>query len=124
MPHKSDIPPRPSAAPQSGERNSKDGPWMWANKSALEKIRTRCEDAKSTLAVYFALCEIASDEQSNDFMAAMLKIAGKSCLSTRTVFDHLNDLERIGLVEIHRSKTSQNYRIPSAYVLLRCEFNP
>jgi hypothetical protein len=118
---KSPPSPRHYATPKSGERSAKDGPWCWANKSALEKIRTRCEDPRSTLAVYLALCEIASDEQSNNFMASMDRIAAKACLSRRTVFDRLNDLERIGLVEIFRSKTSQNFRIPSAYVLLKCE---
>lgn len=111
-------------APPEGkpaERTMKDGAWAWVNKAALEKIRTRCEDAKSALAVYLALCEIASDEQSNDFMVSMDKIGGKCCLSRRTVFDRLNDLEFIGLVEIARSKTNQNFRIPSAYTLLRCE---
>lgn len=94
---------------------------MWANKAALEKIRMRCENANSCLGVYLALCEIASDERSEDFMISMDKIAGKCCLSRRTVFDRLNDLEFIGLVEIARSKTNQNLRIPSAYILLRCE---
>ena len=108
----------------SGERDIKDGPWFWTNKSAVEKIRHRCEDPRSTLGVYLALCEIASDEQTNEFLASMDRIAAKACLSRRTVFDRLNDLERIGLVEIFRSKTSQNFRVPSAYLLLRCEFNP
>jgi CTP-dependent riboflavin kinase len=99
----------------------KDGPWAWVNKAALEKIRTRCEDSKSSLGVYLALCEIASDEKSNNFMVSMDRIASKCCLSRRTVLDRLNDLEFIGLVEIHRSRTTQSIRIPSAYVLLRCE---
>jgi hypothetical protein len=68
-----------------------------------------------------ALCEIASDERSNNFTVSMDKIASKCCLSRRTVLDRLNDLEFIGLVEIFRSKTSENFRIPSAYLLLRCE---
>jgi len=96
---------------------------MWATKSALEKIRTRCEDPRSTLGVYLALCEIGSDEQSNDFMASMNRIAAKACLSRRTVFDRLNDLERIGLINIYRSQTSENFRIPSSYELLRCEYS-
>ena len=106
----------------SDERNIKDGAWAWMNKAALEKIRTRCEDAKSSLGVYLALCEIASDHKSQSFMVSMDKIASKCCLSRRTVLDRLNDLEFIGLVEITRSKTSENFRIPSAYLLLRCEF--
>jgi CRP-like cAMP-binding protein len=103
------------------ERDTHDGHWAWFNLDACDKIRTRCEDAKSTLAVYLALCEIASDKRSNDFMVSMDGIASKCCLSRRTVFTRLNDLESIGLLEIARSKTSENFRIPSAYKLLRCE---
>ncbi|MDR3412740.1 MAG: hypothetical protein P4L87_17640 [Formivibrio sp.] len=104
------------------ERDMKrDKPWAWFQKAALEKIRTRCEDAKSTIAVYLALCEIASDEQSSSFVVSMDKIGSKCCLSRRTVFDRLNKLEFIGLVQIARSKTNENFRIPSAYTLLRCE---
>jgi len=103
------------------ERKSTDGPWGWFNKHALEKIRNSCEDVKSCLGVYLSLCEIASDEQSENFMVSMHRISMKCGLSRRTVFDRLNDLERIGLVEIARSRTSENYRIPSAYMLLRCE---
>jgi predicted transcriptional regulator len=103
------------------QRSAKDGPWAWFNKAAIEKIRTRCEDPKSSLAVYFALVEIASDEQSDDFTVSMQKIASKCCLSRRTVFDRLNDLERIGLIDVYHSKTSEQFRIPSAYKLLRCE---
>jgi hypothetical protein len=118
-------PPRPPEKQlrAKGERDTKDGPWAWANKSALEKIRTRCEDPRSTLAVYLALCEIASDEHSNNFRCSMNKVGAKCCLSRRTVFDRLNDLEFIGLVEIHRSLTNKNNRLPSAYILLRCETN-
>jgi hypothetical protein len=117
------IPPRRPPKRDNGERSAKDGPWFWANKSALEKIRTRCEDPRSTLGVYLALCEIASDEQSNNFMASAMKIASKSCLSQRTVFDRVKDLEQIGLVEIERGHSSATSRIPNAYILLKCEFN-
>lgn len=107
---------------QMKTRDIKDcAPWCWAEKAALEKIRARCEDAKTTLLVYFALCEVASDERSQDFMISMDKIAGKSCLSRPTVLKSLQRLEQIGLVEIHRSKTSQNFKIPSAYRMLVCE---
>ena len=131
-PTKKAPPPKKSFPPESdslemeseaGIKRSmkKDGPWMWANKAALEKIRLRCEDAKSSLAVYLALCEVASDEQSDNFRVSMDRIGSKCGLSRRTVFDRLNDLEFIGLVDIERSKTSANFRMPSSYVLLRCE---
>lgn len=103
-------------------RDIKDcAPWCWSEKAALEKIRTRCEEAKIALLVYGALCEIASDERSEDFLVSMDKIAGKSCLSRPTVFKALQMLDGLGLVEIHRSRTSENFRVPSAYRLLRCE---
>jgi biotin operon repressor len=111
--------PPPESKPT--ERTMKDGAWFWANKSALNKIRSRCEDAKSALAVYLALCEIASDEQSESFMVSMDRISAKCGLSRPTVFFRLNDLEYIGLVEIQRSRTNQNYRIPNAYTLLKAE---
>jgi hypothetical protein len=105
----------------STERATKDGPWCWANKAAIEKIRSNCEDAKSALGVYFALCEIASDEGSNNFRASHDKIAAKCGLSRQWVMRRLNDLEFIGLVEIFRSETSPHFKMPSAYILLRCE---
>jgi hypothetical protein len=106
----------------SVERNMKDGPWAWFNKSALEKIRTRFEDPTSTISVYLALCEISSDEKSNNFRVSMAKIGNKCGLSSRTVIERLKDIEFLGLVEIHRSKTNENFRMPSAYILLRCEY--
>ena len=96
-------------------------PWCWAEKAALDKIRDRSEDAKTTLLVYHALCEIASDERTEEFLISMDKIAAKSCLSRPTVFKSLQILEGLGLVEIQRSRTSKNFRIPSAYRLLGCE---
>ena len=96
-------------------------PWCWLEKAALEKIRDRSENAKITQLVYLALCEIASDERTEDFLISMDKIAGKSCLSRPTVLKSLQILEGLGLVEIHRSRTSENFRIPSAYRLICCE---
>ena len=51
----------------------------------------------------------------------MHRIAGKCCLSRPTVLKHLNQLEFIGLVEIFRSRTNENFKVPSAYKLLVCE---
>ena len=103
-------------------RNTKEcAPWCWVEKAALEKIRARSEEGKTTLLVYLALCEIASDERSEDFLVSMDKIAGKSCLSRPTVFKSLPILEELGLVHITRSRTSENFRVPCAYRLLVCE---
>jgi CRP-like cAMP-binding protein len=117
----SDRPPPRGKLTAPGERTMKDGAWAWVNKSALEKIRNQIEDAQSALAVYYALAEIASDEQSGDFRASMDRIAAKCCFSRRTVAKRLNDLEFNGLVEIQRSETTENFKMPSAYLMLRCE---
>jgi hypothetical protein len=102
------------------ERSTKNGNWMWAEKHALEKIRSSIEFkyAGSVLATYLALCECSSDERSNNFMASAFKISGKSCLSPRTVYDCLKELERIGLINITRG--TKNSKVPNAYELLDC----
>ncbi len=102
------------------KRETTDGPWMWANKAALKKIRDSCdEDWKARLAVYLALCEIASDERTKgEFKAPMDRIAAKCGYSRRAVFDKLNELEALQLISICRSATSENYRVPSSYVIL------
>ena len=112
---------RKTSNPSNGQRSSADGPWCWANKSALNKIRSRCEDSKSILGVYWALCECASDERSDDFTISLDRIGAKCGMTRKTVAKWLYELERIGLIDVLRSKTSQHFRIPSAYVLLRCE---
>jgi DNA-binding MarR family transcriptional regulator len=94
---------------------------MWAEKASLEKIRTCLEKPSMTLLVYWALCEIASDERTDDFIIPMDKIVSKCGLTRPTVDKQLKLLETHGLVEIHRSRTNQNMRIPSAYTLTTCE---
>lgn len=108
----------------SVKRSPKDGAWFWGNKSAMEKIRHSCERAKLVLGVYVALCEIASDEHSDDFIASTDKIASRCGQSYSNTFELIKELERIGLVRVLRSPTNQNFRVPSAYTLLKCEYNP
>jgi hypothetical protein len=117
----SDCPPHQNNLVKSDQRSTRDGPWFWITKAAVEKIREDCEDTRSTLGIYVALCEIASDERSESFIASMDKIAAKSCLTRRTVIDRLKDLERIGVIRIYRSATTANFRVPSQYTLLRCD---
>jgi hypothetical protein len=103
------------------QRKMSDAPWLWITKNSLRKIRARCEDARTTLLVYMALAECASDEGSDDFTISMNAIASRGCLTRQTVLKHLRQLEHIGLVWIMRSCTNEHFRIPSAYVLLKCE---
>ena len=102
-------------------RTQRDGPWAWFDKASMNKIRVRCEAAPSCMAVYLALCELASDEQSPSFCVTLRSIMAKSGLSRRTVLARLHDLEFIGLVEITRQFQAGEQQ-PSAYRLLRCQF--
>ena len=123
FPDESQRPP-PRRVESPGIRRGKKPcpPFCWLEKISLEAIRTRCEDPRSTLGVYLALCEIASDEHSDSFPISASKIAAKACLSQRTVFDRIKDLERIGLIEIkHEGHASATSRIPNTYTLLKCE---
>jgi DNA-binding Lrp family transcriptional regulator len=68
----------------------------------------------SALAVYLALTEIASDEESEVFTTTHAWIAQKCGVSPRTVQDRLNELAEIGLVEIH----TPALKSPSTFRLL------
>src|SRR5215472_5797086 len=62
-------------------RGIKDGPFYWASKAAKRMIRQKVGDMKngaSILATYSALCELASDRQSEAFDAQHKEIADKA----------------------------------------------
>jgi hypothetical protein len=107
--------------PSGVQRSRKDGPWAWYNKAAFNKIIDDLDDTTALIAVYSALCLIASDERSDDFRASHAKIAGKCGLSRQWTMKKLDELEFIGLIKINRSETSAKCKQPSAYTLLKCE---
>lgn len=74
--------------------------WLWADKAIVRRIRERVPDIASALTVYFALCEIASDNQAEEFEATQQAIASKSGLSVRTVGHRLRELVSIGAIKM------------------------
>jgi hypothetical protein len=98
-------------------RHIEQAPFCWQQKPALRLIRDSCDAEKSvssTLAVYLALTEIASDEESETFTTTHAWIALKSGLSPRTVQDRINRLSEIGLLEV----STPTLKSPSKYKLL------
>jgi len=103
------------------KRKTDHGPWCWLEKASLEKIRRQLDNPTPALAVYLALCEIASDRRSDDFQISADHIGSKCGMCRQTVSKQLARLEFIGLVDIMRAETSANMKVSSAYVLLACE---
>jgi hypothetical protein len=89
------------------ERNkTPERPYIWAAKRALEAINGHPEvkDRSNALLVYLGLAWIASDLREGTFQTTKGLLAHKTGLSTRTVADALYDLERAGVIVIHRSR--------------------
>lgn len=78
-----------------------DGPWMWQCKMGVRLIRASLDGinaVSSGLLVYFALTELASNQQAATFVTTRLKIGELTGLSVRTVQLRLNDLKELGLL--------------------------
>lgn len=103
----------------SEKRAMDDGPFAWFNKEAVRHIRRMCDPSKSEVDVYLALCEVASNHCSDNFVASLGEIGGLCGITSRTVLGRcVNQLEFIGLLEVQRHN---KLRMPSAFKLLRCE---
>ncbi len=102
------------------KRSTSAGPWCWQQKKILREIRER-HDASNTgasaLLVYFALTEIASDNQSDVFEAAYAYLAIKCGLSPRTVQNRIKDLEEDGFISVE----TKSLKCPSTFTLLASE---
>ncbi len=88
--------------------------FCWADKAVLRRIREQVAEAASGLAVYFALAEIASDNQADEFSATQQAVAAKSGLSVRTVADRIRDLAGAGVI----SADVPTLRAPTRFRLL------
>ncbi len=110
----------PSGRPFQQHRELKKGngvAWCWMDKRALRKIREafdRDNAISSALAVYLALCEIASNKESEVFQTTHSYIAQNSGVSIKTVQRRLKILEEIELIRV----STPNLRAPSNYTLL------
>lgn len=98
-------------------RHIDDSPFCWESKVALRKLREGLDSTNavaSGIAVYTALCEIASDEQAQVFTTTQAFIALRCGLAVRTVRSRLKDLEDLGLLLVHVPAL----KAPARYTLL------
>jgi DNA-binding Lrp family transcriptional regulator len=94
-----------------------EAPFCWQHKPALRKIREAFDAEKTVttaLAVYLALTEIASDEESEKFQTTHSWISQKSGVSPRTVQTRLNQLKEIRVIDIF----TPALKSPSIYRLI------
>ena len=95
-----------SAPKQNGARAPGDGPFCYQTKAALRLIRDYFDatgNVSTALAVYVALSEIASDEQSDVFDTTTGHIAKYAGLSARTAGPIVTSLAALGLVNIKQN---------------------
>lgn len=112
----------PTPSPSATLRATTDGPFCWQNKSARRRIREAFDatnNVASALAVYDALCEIASDasdkgREVQTFTTTHAWIQRMSGVSVSTIKKHLAVLSETGLVHV----STPGLRAPSIYTLL------
>ena len=103
-----------------------DGPFCWQTKAALRLIRDYFDatgNVSTALAVYVALSEIASDEQSAVFDTTTGHIAKYAGLSARTAGPIVTSLAALGLVNIKENTVpgfipGSRIKAPSTYQVL------
>ena len=105
-------------------RPCKERPWCWCEKTVLRMITetfAESNQAVSARSLYLALCELASDKQSDTFTVNKALIAHKAALSVKTVERLLHGLEEVALVRIVRNvavATSGSIKSANTYTLL------
>jgi hypothetical protein len=107
--------------PKVRRRNGKKKPFCWQEKHVLRTIRDMFEatgNVGSALLVYYALTEIASDEQSDTFVTTCAYIGQRAGLSGRTVNRILPTLENLHIITIQRNKIC-GVNAPSTYTIIR-----
>jgi hypothetical protein len=93
-------------------------PWCWAEKAALQAIAEvfgENDTAARARSIYVALCELASDFESNQFTVAKLLIAHRAGTSVKTVERTLKDLARHEFIFI---VSHAGLKAPNEYSLL------
>lgn len=103
-------------------RSAKEAPYCWAAKGVLRVIGERFQNSNkvpTARSVYLALCEIASDVQSESFRVKIALVADKAGVSYKTALEYLRELEIAGLVGVQRAKIEgSKLDAPSLYTLL------
>jgi hypothetical protein len=114
MPHETEP---PNHVLSLSLRKASDSPFCWQSKAALRLIRESLDKERtvaSGIAVYVALTEIASDQQSETFITTEAWVAMKAGVSVKTASDRIKDLVVIGLVKVSTAKL----KAPSTFTLL------
>ena len=95
-------------------------PWCWLEKRKLKMIADIFQSKKAAAArsLYLALCETASDKQSETFETSQRDLAHRAALSISTVKRILPVLQQVGLVTITR-KFENKIETRSVYTLIR-----
>jgi hypothetical protein len=103
----------------SGNKPSKERPWCWCEKGALEMItETFSDQAASARSVYLALCQLRSDERSDSFKASKALIAHMAGVSYSTAANILKRFESLKLIHVKRNTvTGTKGHAPSTYTL-------
>ncbi len=82
--------------------------WLWADKVILRHLRGACREngtnPRAQLHVYLALCEIASNRQSESFYATIDEIGNQCGYGRRTVEKALIQLREIRVVEVSETE--------------------
>ena len=79
---------------------------------------SEANQSASARSVYLALCQLASDEQSDTFTSRKALIAHKSGVSIKTVERILSDFEKLRVIKVHRNCAAGAFKAPSTYTLL------
>src|SRR5690606_19435593 len=84
-------------------------------------IYEKCEESATAMAVYMALCSIASDRRCETFQVSQAKIAAMTKLSIKTVWSRLRDLEKAGVI---RSIKNPNGKLRESCVYFLLSMSP
>lgn len=98
-----------------------EGPWCWLAKAALDRINLCATGASNRqVLAYVALCWIASNKESSQFIVVQHEIARKAGLSTKTLRVALKELEQAGLIATKQRHDPSNPKelLPSEYTIL------
>ena len=97
-------------------------PFCWIEKQKLRMINDvfsqKTGRAEAPRSLYVALCEIASDKQSDKFNVSQAEIAQRAAMSVASVKRILPILQRLGLIKIQRNSIN-GIEVQSTYTLIR-----
>lgn len=99
----------------------KERPWAWIEKAIVRMIRDvfdATNDVALALALYLALTEIASDEQSDTFTKPISEIAKRAGMSYRKAWSILQRFLALKIITIQcNTVTGTKLQSPSTYTL-------